>query len=191
MISVEQQIQTLDLTAQRYASYQEGSICYRGGAYPQIHHPDRSAKISAWQTINQQVAHTIELGFNAGHSTVLAMSANTNLWYTSIDVCIHSYTRPCARVVAELYGSRFQFLAGGSALHLPRLSPTGRRTLFAIDAGHRARDLELDLYNTLRLLRSGDSVWIDDTDRPELAAVVRDYFDLVEFYDSWAIYHCS
>lgn len=187
MISLEQQIDTLDLTAQRYASYQEGSICYLGGAYPQVLHPDHHTKIDHWQQLNRQVRHTIEVGFNAGHSTVLAMSVNADLRYTSIDVCLHRYTQPCARVVTEFYGARFQFLAGGSSLHLPQLTHSGHSTLFAIDGGHSRRQLESDLYYVTGLAHAADYIWIDDTDRPELASVVSEYFSTVEFYPSWAV----
>ena len=37
----------------------------------------------------------IEIGVNACHSALVALSANPQLVYTGVDINIHKYTRPC------------------------------------------------------------------------------------------------
>ena len=37
----------------------------------------------------------LEIGFNAGHSCMLALSANKDLVYTGVDIGMHAYTQPC------------------------------------------------------------------------------------------------
>lgn len=181
-------ISSLDHISHRAAGYQEGNLYHLGGRNLDLdYHPGFLAKRCAWAELCQQYQYCIEVGVNAGHSAVLALESRPDLHYTGIDVCIHRYTRLCAEVLSHHYGSRFQFHRGGSSLWLKRVSRALEPTLFSIDGDHSRRQLEIDLALLTPRLIPGDTVWIDDTDRPELALVVREYFPMAEFHDLWAV----
>jgi len=182
-------IRTLDTIAWRTSGYQEGSLYHPGGTTQDFsYHGPFLAKRQAWAELCRQYPHCVEVGVNAGHSAVLALESHPDLSYTGIDVGIHRYTRLCAEILHNHYGSRFQFYLGGSSLWLPRVPRSADPTVFSIDGGHQRRQLEQDLYHVTGRLVKGDAVWIDDMDRPELRAAVLEYFPQAEFQDLWAIY---
>lgn len=183
-------IQKLDQLCLQYSRYQEGNLCYRGGNDPGTWEPDFSAKRQLWQQLCRLHSYCIEVGVNAGHSAVLALEANPNLRYTGIDVCIHRYTKPCCELIALFYPGRFQFLAGGSSLWLPKIDHPGQPTLFSIDGEHSVRQLTQDLVHVRSLACSGDTIWIDDMDRVDLRSTVDSFFSRVDFLYDVAVINC-
>lgn len=63
----------------------------------------------------------LEIGFNAGHSCLLAMTMNPSLIYTGVDIAVHPYTRPCYAYLQSVFPGRMQVHFGDSRDVLPVL----------------------------------------------------------------------
>lgn len=100
----------------------------------------------------------LEVGFNAGHSALLALSANPSLVYHGVDLGIHRYTAPCVDYLKAEFPGRVHFWQGDSREVLPYLA-TLRSDLdfdvFHVDGGHTSELCRADIANCLRLARGG------------------------------------
>ncbi|MGO9757600.1 MAG: class I SAM-dependent methyltransferase [Roseiarcus sp.] len=109
----------------------------------------------------------MEIGVNAGHSALLALSANPRLSYFGVDINSHRYTAPCIRYLKEEFPGRVQFYPGDSRDVLPYLA-THRGELdfdiFHVDGGHTDEVCRADIANCLRLAnrRFGKHLLLDD-----------------------------
>jgi hypothetical protein len=106
----------------------------------------------------------LEIGFNAGHSALLALTMNPQLVYMGLDLGSHSYTKPCFEYLESAFPGRVTMLLGDSRDTLPRLTHThkGRFDLFHIDGGHGVNVAESDICNMLHIARPGDTILFDD-----------------------------
>jgi hypothetical protein len=96
----------------------------------------------------------LEIGFNAGHSALLALSANPQLAFYAIDICWHEYTKRCAEFLAVEFPGRFHFFAGDSREMLPYLAERDdlpRFDLYHVDGGHSREICFADMSNCIRL----------------------------------------
>jgi len=115
----------------------------------------------------------LEIGFNAGHSALLALCANPALRYTAIDLCRHAYTRPCFAILRDAFGERAVLLEGDSRALLPALVAARRRfALCHIDGGHGLDVARADVAHVLDLCDRGQVVLMDDVHNPTLDALV-------------------
>jgi hypothetical protein len=69
----------------------------------------------------QQFNNVLEIGFNAGHSALLMLTANPSLFLTCIDLCEHEYTMPCIEYLHNIFGNRINLIQGNSLVALPLL----------------------------------------------------------------------
>jgi hypothetical protein len=106
----------------------------------------------------------LEIGVNAGHSAFLALSSNSSLHYTGVDICEHPYVGPVVEWLQAEFPGRVEFRDGSCLDVLPRLAREGGRyDLFHIDGGKHT--YYRDVLNAHRLARPGVSlVVIDDVD---------------------------
>lgn len=116
--------------------------------------------------------HVLEIGFNAGHSAALLMHNHPDMRYSAIDICHHTYTKPCANRIKEEFGDRFSFYEGDSAKAFPEFNEHFMDCdLVHIDGGHSAEMFLIDAMNAINLPRNPDVVrhiLIDDVDLPEV-----------------------
>lgn len=194
-MNVEPQINNSVFAQLNHCVYQSGQAL-EGNIYYLHHTPwpyavcaDYCAKRCHWHSLAASVDHVIEIGFNAGHSALLALSANNTVTYTGIDICYHSYTRGCAGILKQHYGSRFTFIDLASDLAWSSVDqPTGR-TLWSIDGGHDADQLARDLRAVRDRAQPGDCLWIDDTSDPKLRSVVTAQLAKVEDHQLWITHY--
>lgn len=107
----------------------------------------------------------LEIGFNAGHSAMLALAANPDLVYHGVDIGHHAYTMPCFEYLRSIYGDRVRIDIGDSRDVLPALRRAGHRfDLYHIDGGHGFSIAQSDLCNVLDFAEDGDCMMMDDTD---------------------------
>ncbi len=120
----------------------------------------------------------LEVGFNAGHSALLALEANPRLSYIGIDIAFPKYTRPCADYMKSVYGERFDLLYGSSLDLLPKFADDPRAwhvDLVHIDGAHTERIANADMQNTLALPAAPGlcrHMLADDTNDPMLRGLV-------------------
>ncbi|HLJ71235.1 MAG TPA: class I SAM-dependent methyltransferase [Roseiarcus sp.] len=100
----------------------------------------------------------LEIGVNAGHSALLALSANPRLVYTGIDLGVHRYTEQCVAYLAAEFPGRVRYLQGDSRDVLPQLA--ARRDawdfdLYHVDGGHTDDVCRTDVGNCLTIAEGG------------------------------------
>ncbi len=115
----------------------------------------------------------LEIGFNAGHSCLLALTSNPDLRYVGVDIGYHAYTRPCFEFLRSVFGDRVQLLIGDSREVVPalRLRPNLAFDRFHVDGGHETGIAFTDISNVISLCRDRDVILIDDTDNMEILAL--------------------
>lgn len=118
----------------------------------------------------------LEVGFNAGHSALLALSINQDLVYTGIDIDMHAYTRPCYEYLRTLFGDRIRLHFGDSREVLPVLRRGPERyDLYHLDGGHGFSIAHSDLCNMLEFAEDGETILVDDTNHADIDAMC-DYY---------------
>lgn len=110
-------------------------------------------------------SNVVEIGFNAGHSALLMLSANDELRLTSIDLGVHQYTVPCFDYLSKKFGFRNRLIVSDSAQAFPLLGrQESEASLFIIDGGHSLSMAETDLFNCIHFGQRGSVILFDDTD---------------------------
>jgi hypothetical protein len=149
----------------------EGNIFYPDKEALEVTRPPveelAPARRNAWRAARFK-RHFLEIGVNAGHSALLALSCNRGLIYYGVDLNEHAYTEPCVNYLKAEFPGRVRFFAGNSLEVLPAL--VARRAefdfdLFHVDGGHTSEVCESDVTNCLRLAEGGRGrhLMIDDT----------------------------
>ncbi len=100
----------------------------------------------------------IEVGVNAGHSALLALSANPTLLYYGVDINSHNYTTQCVKYLMEEFPNRVHYYPGDSREVLPYLATHHAELnfdIFHVDGGHTTEVCRTDISNCLRLANRG------------------------------------
>jgi hypothetical protein len=114
----------------------------------------------------------LEIGFNAGHSCLLALSVNPDLYYTGIDIGMHAYTRPCFDYLRSIFGNRVRLYIGDSREVLPVLrQDADRYDLYHLDGGHGFGIALADLTNLLNFGSKSVTMMVDDTGQHDIDAM--------------------
>ena len=109
----------------------------------------------------------LEIGFNAGHSSAIILSANSDIVLTSIDICEHPYTVPCAKFLRDHYGNRFNFYGASSQKILKGKKPQMPLDFIHVDGGHGLGNFYFDVDWSLKYLPKGGRLLIDDAYLPD------------------------
>ncbi len=125
----------------------------------------------------------LEIGFNAGFSTLLMLLSNDTINITCVDICEHSYTKLCFQKLKEIFGNRLNLLPGSSVNVVPTLKGNNY-DLIHIDGCHLVNIAELDIINCLKLCKKGTVLIMDDTQDASLFNLWYKYvnkFGLISF----------
>lgn len=145
--------------------YVEGNILSTTEFIPKIYNIYDTAKAC------NNTMRALDIGFNAGFSTILMLLSNPNLHVDAIDIGQHSYVDWCAKVVSDLFPQRFLLIKGDSKDVLPTLQE-GAYDMIHIDGDHSVYGATIDLHNAIRLATPRDTVIImDDTDIPHITEI--------------------
>ena len=108
-------------------------------------------------------SHLFEIGFNAGHSALLALE-HTQIDITSIDCALHPYTKPAADFLVREFPQRFMFKKMDSRDLFDKRATLefGNFDIWHIDGGHSAEAFANDIQAFLCLSMIGCRVLIDD-----------------------------
>ena len=123
----------------------------------------------------------MEIGFNAGHSALLALACNPGLRYVGVDICEHDYTKECARYLAGVFDARFKLIEGDSRDVLPHLATHGRNMsfdIFHLDGGHEVATCRSDISHVIRLADAGSTLVLDDTNLAHISEVYSEFEQL-------------
>ncbi len=116
----------------------------------------------------------LEIGFNAGHSSELFLSATECEKLVSIDINIHPYVKTGVEFMKKKFGDRFTWIEGDSQIQVPRYVKSHRGEKFDlifIDGGHWFECCYSDIWNCSFLAHEETILWIDDYGGDVKAAV--------------------
>jgi hypothetical protein len=154
------------------------------GNYGHMHHarvgrstppdPRRSWKREYLRRGIAGVRTFLEVGFNAGHSAAIALLENPELMVTAVDLASHSYTRACARVLADIFPGRieFRFSDSRSVLQLSQGWRASDYDLVHIDGGHGPEVFEHDLDWWVSTSKPGSKLLVDDAYVPHISGAL-------------------
>jgi hypothetical protein len=114
-----------------------------------------------------------EIGFNAGHSTMLMLLGRcetTPTIFTVFDIGHHAYTKPCLEYIRQSYPNvDFQYVEGDSTQTMPAWIEANKENsletydLIHVDGGHDEHCISNDMKNADLLVKIGGVIIIDDT----------------------------
>jgi hypothetical protein len=124
------------------------------------------ARRNAWRAFRFK-EKLLEVGVNAGHSALLALSSNSRLEYYGVDIMSHVYTAECVDFLKGEFPGRVHLFTGDSREVLPWL--VSRRSelafdIFHVDGGHTDEVCRSDMGNCIRIAggERGRHVLLDD-----------------------------
>jgi hypothetical protein len=130
--------------------------------------------------INKSVTNVLEIGFNAGFSSLLMLLINPHINLTCIDICEHHYTIPCYEYIKSIFPNRITLIKGSSEFVLPELiKQNNKYDMIHIDGGHSNRIFFHDTQNSIKLINKDGILLVDDYDFHYIK-VIWDLF--VEYY---------
>ena len=104
----------------------------------------------------------IEIGFNAGHSSLLMLLANSESKLTIFDINWHTYTKPCFEYLDSLFPGRMTFIEGDSVNTVPEFKSYEKYDLVHIDGAHDHIHFISDIFNIKRFINQNSIVMLDD-----------------------------
>ena len=153
-----------------------------------------SARRNAWRAVRFK-ERLLEVGVNAGHSALLALSSNPRLEYYGVDIMSHAYTAECVDFIKGEFPGRVHLFTGDSREVLPWL--VSRRAelafdIFHVDGGHTDDVARSDLGHCIRIGagQRGRHVLLDDVHASWIFDVYCEFVsrgDLATetFFDDW------
>jgi hypothetical protein len=127
--------------------------------------------------LSQESTNMLEIGFNAGHSSLVALLANPTLQVTAVDIGQHKYVKPCYEILQKYFPNRLRLILGDSTKALPNLlkQSNERYDLIHIDGGHNSIVANADIYNAIKLSAPLTYIVLDDTQKSHLSKLWQFY----------------
>jgi hypothetical protein len=124
-----------------------------------------------------------EIGFNAGHSTMLMLLGRetTPLDFTIFDIGHHRYVRPSLSYIQSAFPHiRFEYIEGDSTKTMPtwiqaKPQHVGSYDVVHVDGGHSEHCITNDMKNADLLVKAGGIVIVDDTNSTIINNCVNEY----------------
>ena len=139
----------------------EGNIFYGDGEDRYADRPPAEdlapARRNVWRAARFK-QRLLEVGVNAGHSALLALSSSPTLEYYGVDIITHAYAIECVDFLKAEFPGRVHLFPGDSREVLPWLA--GRREeigfdLLHVDGGHTSEVCRSDMSNCIRIAKGG------------------------------------
>ena len=124
----------------------------------------------------QAITKICEIGFNAGHSSMLMLLGRdkTPLDFTIFDIGHHHYTKPSLNYIrSQFQHINFEYIEGDSTVTMPKWIEENNKCLGVydvvhIDGGHSEHCISNDIKNTDLIVKIGGIVIVDDTNAQEI-----------------------
>jgi len=160
----------------------EGNIFYNHGTLtlnPKLY----NKQVNMFWCGKQAKTRICEIGFNAGHSTMLMLLGRekTPLEFTLFDIGHYGYTEPCIKYISSAFPHvAFTYVKGDSTITMPEWitknqSLLGQYDVIHVDGGHSEDCIINDMKNTDLLIKLNGIVIVDDTDGYVINSVVDKY----------------
>jgi len=155
----------------------EGNIWYDHHTWTPYEDKTKSHNLFS---LASESTNMLEIGFNAGHSCLVALLANPHLKITAVDIGKHKYVQPCYAVLQRHFGEMIHLITGSSESVLPALQkqePAPLFDLIHIDGSHNSRVANTDMFNSIQMAAPLAYVILDDTQKPHLRDLWKFYTD--------------
>jgi hypothetical protein len=96
----------------------------------------------------------LNVGFNAGHSSLIMLLSNSKAVVHCFDIMEHSYSRKCFEYLSTHFGERIILIEGDSTDTLHKYKTSSKFNLVNINGGQDKRSLNLDFWNSKSLCES-------------------------------------
>jgi hypothetical protein len=124
-----------------------------------------------------------EIGFNAGHSSMLLLLGRDNSPpnFTIFDIGHHRYTKPSFEYIKSKFSYvNFEYIEGDSTIIMPEwinnhTDLIGKYDLVHVDGGHSEHCIYNDMKNTDLLVKVNGIVIVDDTNNEIINGYVDKY----------------
>lgn len=160
-----------DIIKQYPESYfAEGNIVFEGGGNVGLSERFKHKRDNL-RNLAKKHDKILEIGFNAGHSSLLMLLSNPNCTIQSFDLGEHPYTRPCFQYLAETFPNRIKIILGDSTKTVPAFiaeNPDAKYTMLHVDGGHDDYVFMQDVYNCRSLAEPNNVVIVDDDNMPAI-----------------------
>jgi predicted O-methyltransferase YrrM len=120
-----------------------------------------------WLAQQCKEGSVLEIGFNAGFSSLLFLMANPTIRMKTIDLGDHAYAKRCAETIQGDFKERLTITFGDSRTVLPSF-PLDPFQCIHIDGGHSEEVATADLQNSTKRLTPGGFLLVDDTNLEEV-----------------------
>jgi tetratricopeptide (TPR) repeat protein len=122
--------------------------------------------------LTNKIDTILEIGFNAGFSTLFMLLSHPTVKITCVDLAEHSYTQPCYEWISKQFPDRIELISGNSCNILPELIKKQQTYDFIhIDGGHGYRTVFSDIHNSLKLSHKNTLLLMDDFEQPHICAL--------------------
>jgi hypothetical protein len=139
----------------------------------------------------QAIQNICEIGFNAGHSTMLMLLGrnNTPLNFTIFDIGQHLYTKPCLEYIKTQFSHvNFEYVEGDSTIMMPKWMQNNSELIYNydvvhVDGGHSENCILNDMKNADLLVKKNGIIIIDDTNSEIINKYVNLYISNGKYYE--------
>jgi hypothetical protein len=146
--------------------------------YPELY----KKQVNLFWCGKQASTRICEIGFNAGHSTMLMLLGRekTPLNFTVFDIGEHPYTKNCLEYIKNKFDNvNFEYIEGDSIVTMPKWikenpSSVNSFDVVHIDGGHSENCIKNDMLNSDLLVKLNGIIIIDDTNMNH----INNYVDL-------------
>ena len=116
------------------------------------------------RTFIQPHDKVLQIGFNAGHSTMVMLEIWPELDIHSVDIGEHKYVHDAHSTIDRLWEGRHRLTIGSSVNVLPTLEEGAFDVVF-IDGCHEAPIPYIDILNSIKVCKAGGVIIMDDVVR--------------------------
>ena len=142
-----------------------------------------SKQLNLFWSGKQAEKRICEIGFNAGHSTMLLLLGNLyeDLNFTVFDIGHHKYTRPCLEYIKTRFSKvNFEYVEGDSTLTMPKWIESNRPLcgmydVVHVDGGHSDHCIINDMKNSDVLVKINGIIIVDDSHCDNINRVINAY----------------
>jgi predicted O-methyltransferase YrrM len=147
----------------------EGNIFYEHNTFKELDFFNKQVNLFS-SARNKK--HILEIGFNAGHSTLLFLLASPDSIVYCFDICEHKYTEKCFEYISSQFPNRIKLFKGDSRKTIPDFTTENNNNIIFdvihIDGSHDFNIANCDFFNTLKLVKYKSILIFDDTDLPHI-----------------------
>jgi hypothetical protein len=165
-----ERLKTIAAIVKRSGEELEGNIFYPERSETYADEPPAPelapARRNVWRSVRFK-ERLLEVGVNAGHSALLALSSGPRLEYYGVDILSHAYTAECVDFLKGEFPGRVHLFPGDSREVLPWLVEKRDELafdVFHVDGGHTSEVCESDMTNCIRIGKGqrGRHLLLDD-----------------------------